>query len=342
MTLPLIPTTVIGSLPKPAWLTGEWYSVVERWNLSGAALKEAMDDATRLALADQEAAGIDIVCDGEQRRSTHYTHFIHQLGGVDCEKLKAKSMRGGKFTQEVPRVTGPLTLASHLAVDDYRFLRRFTARPIKMTLPGPSTMVDGMADEYYGDERAFATACADVLNQEIRALEAAGCEMVQLDEPSFTRLPGKLHDYGVEAMDRAFAGTRVARCVHVCYGYRARLGNKEWKHGYEEIFPALARAKEVDQYSLEFAEPKLAPRLLEHLPGKVIQLGVIDVGTDEVERPETVAARLRAALEVLPPERLIAAPDCGCTARDRAATRAKLRALVLGAESVRLELAART
>ena len=144
MTLPLIPTTVIGSLPKPAWLTGEWYSVVERWNLSGAALKEAMDDATRLALADQEAAGIDIVCDGEQRRSTHYTHFIHQLGGVDCEKLKAKSMRGGKFTQEVPRITGPLTLASHQAVDDYRFLRRLTNRPIKMTLPGP--VDDGRRD----------------------------------------------------------------------------------------------------------------------------------------------------------------------------------------------------
>jgi 5-methyltetrahydropteroyltriglutamate--homocysteine methyltransferase len=342
MPLPLIPTTTIGSLPKPQWLTGTWYSVVERWNLAGAALKEAMDDATRLALADQEAAGIDIVCDGEQRRSTHYTHFIHQLGGVDCDKLKAKSMRGGKFTQEVPRVTGPLTLANHQAVDDYRFLRRFTNRAIKMTLPGPSTMVDGMADDYYGDERALANACADVLNQEIHALAAAGCDMVQLDEPAFTRLPEKLHAWGVEAMDRAFAGTKVATCVHVCYGYRARLGNKEWKHGYEEIFPALARAKEVDQYSLEFAEPKLAPKLLEGLPGKIIQLGVIDVGTDEVERPETVAARLRAALEVLPAERLIAAPDCGCTARDRAATRAKLRALVLGAESIRLELAARS
>jgi 5-methyltetrahydropteroyltriglutamate--homocysteine methyltransferase len=165
--------------------------------------------------------------------------------------------------------------------------------------------------------------------------------MVQLDEPAITRVPDKLEPWGIEAMDRAFAGTRVASCVHVCYGYRARLGNKEWKHGYEEIFPALARAKNVGQYSLEFAEPKLAPRILEGLPGKTIQLGVIDVGTDEVERPETVAARLRAALEVLPPERLIAAPDCGCVARDRAATRAKLRALVLGAETVRLELARR-
>jgi 5-methyltetrahydropteroyltriglutamate--homocysteine methyltransferase len=341
MSLPLIPTTVIGSLPKPGWLTGTWYSVVERWNLEGAALKEAMDDATRLALADQEAAGIDIVCDGEQRRSTHYTHFIHQLGGVDCGKLKAKSMRAGKFTQDVPRIIGPITLATHQAVDDYRFLRRLTNRPIKMTLPGPSTLVDGMADDYYGDERALALACADALNQEIRALEAAGCDMVQLDEPAITRVPEKLEPWGIEAMDRAFAGTRVASCVHVCYGYRARLGNKEWKHGYEEIFPALARARNVAQYSLEFAEPKLAPRILEGLPGKTIQLGVIDVGTDEVDRPETVAARLRAALEVLPPERLIAAPDCGCVARDREATRAKLRALVLGAETVRLELASR-
>jgi 5-methyltetrahydropteroyltriglutamate--homocysteine methyltransferase len=211
-----------------------------------------------------------------------------------------------------------------------------------MTLPGPSTLVDGMADDYYGDERALALACADALNREIRALEAAGCDMVQLDEPAITRVPEKLDLWGIEAMDRAFAGTRVARCVHVCYGYRARLGNKEWKHGYAEIFPALARAREVDQYSLEFAEPKLAPSLLEGLPGKTIQLGVIDVGTDEVERPETVAARLRAALEVVPPERLIAAPDCGCVARGRDATRAKLRALVLGTQAVRLELEARS
>jgi 5-methyltetrahydropteroyltriglutamate--homocysteine methyltransferase len=341
MRVPLIPTTVIGSLPKPGWLTGEWYSVTEKWRLEGAALAEALDDATRLALADQEHAGIDIVCDGEQRRPTHYTHFLRQLGGVDRERLKAKSMRAGKFTQEVPRVTGALTLRSHETVDDFLFLRRLTDRAIKMTLPGPSTLVDGTADEHYGDERALAFAYADVLNQEIRALAAAGCELVQLDEPVFTRIPEKLHAWGVDAMDRAFAGTGVQGCVHVCYGYRARLGNKEWKHGYEEIFPALARAK-VDRYSLEFAEPKLAPKLLEGLPGKIIQLGVIDVGTDEVERPETVAARLRAALEVLPPERLIAAPDCGCTARDRAATRAKLRALVLGAESIRLELAARS
>lgn len=338
MKVPLIPTTVIGSLPKPGWLTSEWYSVVERWKPAGAALAEAQDDATRLALDDQEAAGIDIVCDGEQRRSTHYTYFLAQLGGIDCENLKAKSMRGGKFTQEVPRVAGALTLANHQSVEDYRFLRKLTARPIKMTLPGPSTLVDGTSDQYYGDDRTLALAYADVLNQEIRALQAAGCEQVQLDEPAFTRLPGKLAAWGVEALDRAFAGTDVHSCVHVCYGYRARLGNKEWKHGYEEIFPSLARATNVEQYSLEFAEPKLAPAILAGLPGKTIQLGVIDVGTDDIESPETVAARLRAALEVLPAERLIAAPDCGCVARNRDATRAKLRALVLGAQIVRKEL----
>ena len=338
MPLPLIPTTIIGSLPKPHWLTGTWYSVVERWNLAGEALKEAMDDATRLALADQEAAGIDIVCDGEQRRSTHYTHFIHQLGGVDCEKLKAKSMRGGKFTQEVPRITGPLTLVTHQAVDDYRFLRRFTNRSIKMTLPGPSTMVDGMADDHYGDERALANACADVLNQEIRALEAAGCDMVQLDEPAITRLPGKFNDWGAAALDRAFAGTRVTSCVHVCYGYTQRAqGGKQWRHGYREIFPAMARTR-VEQYSLEFAEPGLAAGMLAGLPGKTIQLGVIDCGSEAVERPETVAARLREALDVIPPERLIAAPDCGCVALPRTVARAKLRAMAVGAAMVRGEL----
>src|SRR5574341_1375829 len=326
MRLPPIPTTIVGSLPKPAWLTTEWYSVVERWVLTGAALAEAQDDATRLALVDQEAAGIDIVCDGEQRRSTHYSYFLRQLGGIDRERLEPKAMRAGKFTQDVPRVVGPITLDDHQAVEDYRFLRRFTTRPIKMTLPGPSTLVDGTVDEQYGDERTLALVYADALNQEIRALAAAGCEIVQLDEPVFTRIPEKLHAWGVEALDRAFAGAAVTSCVHVCYGYRARLGTKEWKHGYEELFPDLARAR-VAQYSLEFAEPGLAPSILERLPGKTIQLGVVDAGTDEVERPETVAARLRAALEVLPPERLIAAPDCGFVARRRDAARAKLRAL---------------
>ena len=329
-------------MPKPGWLASEWYSITGKWKLSGAALAEAQDDATRLALADQDRAGIDIVCDGEQRRPSHHSYFLSHLEGVDFDTMKPKARRGGKTTQEVPRIIGPVSLRTHNTVEDYHFLRRLTGKPIKMTLPGPSTLVDGAYDEYYGDERTLAFAFADALREEIRALAAAGCEVVQLDEPAITRLPDKLHAWGVEAMDRAFEGVEVVSCVHVCYGYRARLGNKEWKHGYEEIFPALARAKEVDQYSLEFAEPKLAPKLLEGLPGKIIQLGVIDVGTDEVERPEIVAARLRAALEVLPAERLIAAPDCGCTARDRAATRAKLRALVLGAESIRLELAARS
>jgi 5-methyltetrahydropteroyltriglutamate--homocysteine methyltransferase len=337
MLLPKLPTTVVGSLPKPAWLSTEWYSVSDRWALDGARLTEALDDATRLALRDQETAGIDIVCDGEQRRSTHYTHFLKQLIGIDREKLKPKSMRGGKFTQDVPRVVGPLALQSNDIVDDYLFLRHLTAKPIKMTLPGPSTLVDGTYDDHYGDERALAFAYADTLNAAIRRLAQAGCEMVQLDEPVFTRLPEQLFDWGVDAMDRTFAGTGVTSVVHVCYGYRARLGNKEWKHGYEEIFPALARAQ-VDQYSLEFAEPGLPAKLLEGLPGKTIQLGVVDTGTDEVESPQTVANRLRDALEVLPADRLIAAPDCGCVARSRGATRAKLRALCQGTAIARQSL----
>jgi 5-methyltetrahydropteroyltriglutamate--homocysteine methyltransferase len=337
MRLPLIPTTIIGSLPKPGWLSSEWYSVSECWNLAGSMLSEAQDDATRLALADQEAAGIDIVCDGEQRRSTHYTYFLRQLAGIDADHLKPRSMRGGKFTQDVPRVIGPITLRSHETLSDFRFLRELTLKPIKVTLPGPATLVDGTVDEYYGDERSLALAYADALNDEIRALAVAGCEMVQLDEPVFTRLPEKLYAYGVEAMDRAFAGAALMSCVHICYGYRARLGNKEWKYGYADIFPALRHAH-VQQYSLEFAEPNLSPEILTDLPGKSIQFGVIDVGTDAVESPELVADRLRAALEVVPAERLIAAPDCGCVARTREATRAKLRALVCGAEIVRTQL----
>ena len=338
MTLPVLPTTVIGSLPKPAWLTDAWYTVTERWHPQGAALAEAQADATRLALLDQHAAGIDIVADGEQRRSTHYTYFLRGVDGIDSQRLAPKSMRAGKFTQDVPRVVGPLGLRAHLAVDDYRFLRALTTKPIKMTLPGPSTLVDGTADEHYGDERALAMAYADVLNAEIRALAEAGCTMVQLDEPVFTRIPWKLASWGVDAMDRAFAGTTVTSVVHVCYGYGARLGTKEWKHGYDAILPHLARARNVQQYSLEFAEPALSSTLLVALGDKTVQLGVIDCGRDEVESPDTVAARLRAALAIVPAERLVAAPDCGLVARGRAAARAKLAALVAGTRRVRDDL----
>ena len=326
-------------MPKPGWLASEWYSIAGNWKLSGAVLAEAQEDATRLALADQDRAGIDIVCDGEQRRPSHHTYFLSQLEGVDFATLRPKSMRGRKSTQEVPRIVGPVSLRTHNTLEDYHFLRRLTGKPVKMTLPGPSTLVDGACDEYYGDERTLAFAFADALREEIRALAAAGCEIVQLDEPAITRLPDKLHAWGVEAMDRAFEGTGVVSCVHACYGYRSRQhGGKEWKHGYDEILPALARGS-IAQYSLELAEPGLPASILQMLPGKTIQIGVIDVGREDIERPETVAKRLRAALEVLPAERIIAAPDCGCVALPREVARAKLNALVAGARTVRAELA---
>jgi 5-methyltetrahydropteroyltriglutamate--homocysteine methyltransferase len=333
----LLPTTIIGSLPKPGWLSESQFSVTGGWKLQGEALREAMDDATLLALRTQEEAGIDIVCDGEQRRGTHYTYFLRDVEGIDCVRLAPKAKRGGTATEDVPCVIGSLRLSRHQAVRDFQFLRRHTGRPIKMTLPGPSTLVDGTADRHYGDERALALAFAGVLNEEIRALEASGCEMVQLDEPVFSRIPRKLAEWGIEALDAAFAGTRIISCVHVCYGYRARLGNKTWTHGYEEILPHLAKCG-VQQYSLEYAEPGFAPGFLSQLTGKVVQLGVIDVGTNEVESPDMVAERLRAALTMIPVDRLIAAPDCGMVMLDRVAAARKLRSLVSGAALVRDEL----
>src|SRR5688572_9952058 len=233
-----VPTTIIGSMPKPGWLASDWYSIAENWRLSGPALSEALDDATRLALADQERAGIDIVCDGEQRRPSHHSYFLSHLNGVDFQTLKPKARRGGKSTVNVPRVVGPIALRAHRTLEDFRFLRRLTSKPIKMTLPGPSTLVDGAYDEYYGDERALALAFADALHEEIRALAAAGCEVVQLDEPAVTRLPEKLHAWGADAIARAFDGIAVESCVHACYGYSSRQqGGKLWKHGYDEILP---------------------------------------------------------------------------------------------------------
>jgi len=334
----IIPTTIIGSMPKPGWLASEWYSIAGSWRLSGDVLREAMDDATRIALVEQEQAGIDIVCDGEQRRPSHHSYFLFDLDGVDFRTLKPKARRGGARMQDVPRVCGPLSLRAHRTLEDYRFLRARTAKPIKMTLPGPSTLVDGVYDDYYGDERALACAFADALHEEVRALAEAGCDMVQLDEPAVTRLPEKLHAWGIEALDRALQGVEVATCVHVCYGYTSRQsGGKQWKHGYDEILPALARTR-VDQCSLEFAEPDLPAKLLEMLPGKTIQLGVVNVGSEAIETPEVVARRLRAALEVVPAQHLIAAPDCGCAALPRHVARAKLDAMVAGARLVRASL----
>lgn len=338
-TLPLIPTTIIGSMPKPRWLTSEWFSITEKWRLSGAELEEAFDDATRLALADQQHAGVDIVCDGEQRRPTHFSYFLAQLNNVDFVNLGERARRGGKTVTKVPRVTGPISLRTHQTLNDYNVLRKLTQRPVKMTLPGPCTLVDGCADHYYGDERMLAFAFADALNAEIRALAAAGCDMVQIDEPSITRLPEQVHTWGVAAMDRAFAGVEIKTCVHVCYGYRSRQsGGKEWKHGYDEILPALAQGR-AQQYSLEFAEPDLPAKILEMLPGKIIQLGVIDVGREVIETADVVEKRLRAALEVVPAARLMAAPDCGCGALPREVARAKLMAMVEGARRVRKVLA---
>ncbi len=333
-----IPTTIIGSMPKPGWLASEWYSISGSWRLSGAALDEALEDATRLALTDQERAGIDIVCDGEQRRPSHHSYFLSHLEGVDFGTMKPKARRGGKSVQDVPCIVGPITLRAHRTLEDYRFLRALTDRPIKMTLPGPCTLVDGAYDDYYGDERTLAYAFADALREEIRALAEAGCNMVQLDEPAVTRLPEQLHAWGADAIDRAFDGVAVTSCVHVCYGYRSRQrGGKEWKRGYDEILPALARTK-VDQYSLELAEPDLPASVLAMLPGKTIQLGVINVGSDAIETPAEVAGRLRSALEIVPAHRLMAAPDCGCAALPRDVARAKLNAMVAGAKLVRAEL----
>jgi 5-methyltetrahydropteroyltriglutamate--homocysteine methyltransferase len=338
--VPVLPTTIIGSLPKPGWLAADWYSISGSWRLSGAALNEAQEDATRVAIAEQEQAGIDILCDGEQRRPSHHSYFLTQLAGIDFVMLRPKARRGGRSVQDVPRVIGPIALRTHRTLDDYRFARALTAKPIKMTLPGPCTLVDGTFDEYYGDEHALALAFADALREEIRALATAGCDIVQLDEPAVTRLPEKLHAWGVEALDRAFADVEVTSCVHVCYGYTSRQsGGKTWKHGYDEILPALAGAR-VNQYSLEFAEPRLPASLLRMLPEKTIQLGVIDVGNPEIEQPEIVAERLRAALEIVPAGRLMAAPDCGCTALSREVARAKLHALVAGTKLVRAALGA--
>ena len=337
-------TTIVGSLPKPAWLS-ESATLRAAWRLEGDALREAQDDAVRLALADQETAGIDVVCDGEMRRRHYIWGFLEGLSGTDTVNLGKKRARGGLYAASTPvaRVVGELARPAPVLVEALRFARVRTARPLKVTLPGPMTIVDSVLDEHYGsDERSLALRFAELLNAEARDLAAAGADVVQFDEPCFNVYVDKVKDWGIAALERAMAGVAAKKAVHICYGYGTpavlawKRQNREWGQ-YAVTLPLLADSS-VDQVSVECAAPGLDPSVLGALRGKDVLFGVIDVGTDAVETPERVAERIRAALAHVAPERLLPCTDCGMVPRSRAAAMGKMRALAAGAAIVRQEL----
>jgi 5-methyltetrahydropteroyltriglutamate--homocysteine methyltransferase len=337
-------TTIAGSLPKPAWLA-EPNILWPPWKLAGADLAAAKRDATILAIKLQEDAGIDIVTDGEQSRQ-HFVHgFLENVEGIDFDRRVEMGIRNNRYKAMVPTVTGALRLRDRVHATEAQTARAHTARKLKFTLPGPMTIVDTIADTHYGDRTALAMAFAELLNQEARALQADGVDVIQFDEPAFNVYMDAVKDWGVAALERAAEGLSCTTAVHICYGYgikanidwKATLGD-EWRH-YEETFPALA-ASCIDQVSLECRNARAPMRLMKLLAGKDVLVGVIDVATDRVETPEEVAATIEDALEFVPAERLFPCTNCGMAPMHRDIAEAKLVALGAGAALARRRIAA--
>jgi 5-methyltetrahydropteroyltriglutamate--homocysteine methyltransferase len=339
----MFPTTIAGSLPKPSWLA-EPDKLWPQWRLTGADLATGKLDATLLAVKLQEDAGVDIVTDGEQSRQ-HFVHgFLEFVGGIDFANKVEMGIRNDRYKAMVPTVTGPLTLKGRVHAAEARFARAHTKRKLKITMPGPMTIIDTIADRHYGDRVKMAFAFADLLNAESRALEADGVDVIQFDEPAFNVYMKEVAEWGVEALHRAIAGLKCATAVHICYGYGIKA-NIDWKAGlggewrqYEEIFPALAASK-LTEVSVESIHSKVPPHLLSLLKGKDVQIGVIDVATDTVETPEDVAGAIETVLKHVPKERIIAGTNCGMAPMRRDIAAAKLDALGRGVALARKRFA---
>jgi 5-methyltetrahydropteroyltriglutamate--homocysteine methyltransferase len=339
---PLLTTTVVGSYPQPDWLIDRErlgsrlpprVRARELWRVDPEWLEEAQDDATRIAIADMECAGIDVITDGEQRRESYSNRFATALDGVDIDNPGTSVDRTG-HPNPVPRVVGPITRRHPVEVRDVEFLRTNTDGRIKITLPGPFTMAQQAQDDYYGDPAEVAMAYAAAVNDEARELVAAGADVIQIDEPYLQARPDPAREYALPAIDRSLEGIEAETVLHTCFGYAHIVHTR--LPGYS--FLAELNRTKVGCVSIEAAQPRLDPAVLDALPDKRIVLGVLDLGDPEVESPETVAARIRAALEYVPAERLVVAPDCGMKYLSRELAFSKLSAMVKGAAIVRDEL----
>ena len=337
----LLPTTIAGSLPKPAWLAPPG-TLWAPWLLDGALLAEGQQDAVRLVVADQEHAGIDIVTDGEQTRRHFVTTFIDTLEGVDFEQRKTVRIRN-RYDADVPVVVGPIARRRPAFAADATFLKTLTRRRTKVTLPGPMTCVDTLYDAHYGSREKLAWAFAEILNDEAKAIAAAGVDVIQFDEPAFNVYFDEVRDWGVAALERAATGLACRTAVHICYGYGIKANNDwkkslgdEWRQ-YEKTFPLLARSS-LGQVSLECANSHVPLELIGLLDGKDVLVGAVDVASDRVETPDEVAALLRAALKYVPAQRLLPCTNCGMVPLSRDVARGKMAALAQGAAKVRGEL----
>jgi 5-methyltetrahydropteroyltriglutamate--homocysteine methyltransferase len=338
----LLPTSLVGSYAQPDWLldrkmlAGRFPPRVraqEVWRVDPEYLQEAQDDATILAIRDQERAGLDIVTDGEMRRESYSNRFATALEGVDLDNPGTALDRSG-HPNPVPRVVGEVRRTRPVQVRDVEFLKANTDRMVKITVPGPFTMSQQAQDDHYGDEEALAMAYAAAVNEEIKDLFAAGADVVQVDEPYMQARHEKAKQYGVKVLNRALEGVQGTTAVHICFGYAAII--HERPTGYS-FLPELKESG-VQQVSIETAQSKLDCTVLESLEGKTVILGVLDLSDHEIETPETVAARIRRGLEHVPAERIVVAPDCGLKYLPRDVAFGKMRAMAEGAALVRAEL----
>ncbi|ENM5794188.1 methionine synthase [Vibrio mimicus] len=340
----LLPTSTAGSLPKPIWLA-QPEVLWSPWKLEGQELIDGKYDALRVALHEQLISGVDIVSDGEQTRQHFVTTFIEHLHGVDFENRQTVKIRD-RYEASVPSVVGPVSRQKAVFVEDAKFLRSQTDKPIKWALPGPMTMVDTLYDAHYKSRKTLALEFAKILNEEAKELEAAGVDIIQFDEPAFNVFFDEVNDWGIEALERAIDGLKCETAVHICYGYGIKA-NTDWKktlgsewRQYEEVFPKLQQSN-IDIISLECHNSHVPMELLELVRGKKVMVGAIDVATNSIETPEAVAATLRNALKYVDADKLYPCTNCGMAPLSRDVARAKLNSLSAGAEIVRNELLAK-
>jgi 5-methyltetrahydropteroyltriglutamate--homocysteine methyltransferase len=338
----LFPTTIAGSLPKPEWLA-EPNMLWAPWKSKGEELARAKRDATLLAVKLQEDAGVDIVTEGEMARQ-HFVHgFLEKIEGIDFSHKVEMGIRNDRYKAMVPQVVAPLALKGRVHVDEARVARTHTKNKLKFTMPGPMTIIDTIADRYYGDRVKMAFAFAELLNQEAKALQADGVDVIQFDEPAFNVYMDQVRDWGIKALEKAAEGLTCATAVHICYGYGIKA-NTDWKQTlggqwrqYEETFPSIDNSS-IQQVAIECRNSKVPLELLGLLKGKVVQAGVIDVASDQVETAEDVVATLEAVAKFVPKSNIVATTNCGMAPMRRDIAEAKLAALGAGAKLARQRL----
>lgn len=336
-------TVIAGSLPKPSWLS-ETQKLWPQWKAEGAELAQAKIDATLLWIKAQEDAGLDIIGDGEQSRQ-HFVHgFLEQVEGIDFEHKVTMGIRNNRYDAQVPQVVSALKLKGRVHEVEAGILRAHTKKKIKFTLPGPMTIVDTVADKFYGDKVKMAMAFADLLNQEARALQSQGVDIIQFDEPAFNVYMQDAADWGVAAVERAAAGLTCTTAVHICYGYGIKA-NDDWKktlgdewNQYELVLPVLAKSS-IKQVSLESYHSHVPAHLMALLAGKDVMVGVIDVASDEIETPEQIADTIGRALQFVPKNKLFPCTNCGLAPMSREVAIKKLEALAKGAALARTRFA---